>query len=342
MSMAVMTIDILNSTRRRALRWVSHLALASMAFAGLSGAVHAADPWPTKPIKLVVGYPPGGGTDTVARLIAQQFSKTLGQQVVVENRPGASSTIATQQVVRAEPDGYTLLFATASPLTGAPLTMKGLQYDPIKDLAPITLVGNGPFIMVAHPAFPPNNLAELIAYARAHPGEVNYASPGNSTANYFFTELLNMDAKIDTVNVAYKGSAALVNDLMGGHVQYTLETPGTALPLIREGKLKAIALLNDERLAKAPDVQTTVEAGYPQLVGGSWYGILAPAGTPRPIIDAVQQATVKALQSPEVRHAMDERDVLIKGTTPEAFAAFIDAEYKKWQDVTQRLGIVPQ
>lgn len=342
MSMAVTTIDILNSTRRRVLRWVSHLALASMAFAGLSDAVHAADPWPTKPIKLVVGYPPGGGTDTVARLIAQQFSKTLGQQVVVENRPGASSTIATQQVVRAEPDGYTLLFATASPLTGAPLTMKGLQYDPIKDLAPITLVGNGPFIMVAHPAFPPNNLAELIAYARAHPGEVNYASPGNSTANYFFTELLNMDAKIDTVNVAYKGSAALVNDLMGGHVQYTLETPGTTLPLIREGKLKAIALLNDERLAKAPDVQTTVEAGYPQLVGGSWYGILAPAGTPRPIVDAVQQATVKALQSPEVRHAMDERDVLIKGTTPEAFAAFIDAEYKKWQDVTQRLGIVPQ
>ncbi|MDQ2149365.1 tripartite tricarboxylate transporter substrate binding protein [Alcaligenaceae bacterium A4P071] len=342
MSRAVTMIEGLNTTRRRALRRLGGTVLACLAATGLAGAVHAAAPWPTKPIKLVVGYPPGGGTDTVARLIAQQFSKTLGQQVVVENRPGASSTIATQQVVRAEPDGYTLLFATASPLTGAPLTMKGLQYDPIKDLAPITLVGNGPFIMVANPAFPPNNLAELIAYARAHPGEVNYASPGNSTANYFFTELLNMDAKINTVNVAYKGSAALVNDLMGGHVQYTLETPGTTLPLIREGKLKAIVLLNDERLAKAPDVQTTVEAGYPQLVGGSWYGILAPAGTPRPIIDAVQQATVKALQSPEVRHAMDERDVLIKGTTPEAFAAFIGAEYKKWQDVTQRLGIVPQ
>ncbi|MET0186573.1 MAG: tripartite tricarboxylate transporter substrate binding protein [Achromobacter sp.] len=330
-----------NKTSRR-LHWrMAALLIAAATVLAMPGRAAAA-PWPTKPIKLVVGYPPGGGTDTVARLIAQQFSRTLGQQVVVENRPGASSTIATQQVVRADPDGYTLLFATASPLTGAPLTMKGLQYDPIKDLAPITLVGNGPFIMVANPAFPPNNLAELIAYARAHPGEVNYASPGNSTANYFFTELLNMDAKINTVNVAYKGSAALVNDLMGGHVQYTLETPGTTLPLIREGKLKAIVLLNDERLAKAPDVQTTVDAGYPQLVGGSWYGILAPAGTPRPIIDAVQQATVKALQSPEVRHAMDERDVLIKGTTPEAFAAFIDAEYKKWQDVTQRLGIVPQ
>ncbi|HYG41835.1 MAG TPA: tripartite tricarboxylate transporter substrate binding protein [Bordetella sp.] len=325
-------------------RFVAGLLGGAALAAGLPARA-APDPatkWPEQPIRLVVGYPPGGGTDTVARLLAQQFSDSLGQQVVVENRPGASGTIATQQVVRSAPDGYTLLFATASPLTGAPLTMKGLQYDPMADLDPITLVGNGPFILVANPAFPPNTLPELVEYARQHPGQVNYASPGNSTANYFFCELLNMEAGIKTVNVPYKGSSALVNDLIGGYVQYTLETPGTTLPLIRQGKLKALAILHDQRLAKAPDIPTAIEAGFPQLVGGSWYGLLAPAGTPRPIIDKVQQATVAALKTPAMRTALEERDVLAQGNTPEQFRQFIEAEYRKWKDVTGRIGIKPQ
>jgi|HigsolmetaGSP12D_1036236.scaffolds.fasta_scaffold01663_2 Uncharacterized protein conserved in bacteria len=298
--------------------------------------------WPSQPIRLVVGYPPGGGTDTVARLLAQQFTDLNGWSVVVENRPGASGTIATQHVVRSDPDGHTLLFATASPLTGAPLTVKSLPYDPMKDLDPITLIANGPFILVANPDFPPNTLPELVEYARQHPGKVNYASPGISTANYFFCELLNLDAGIQTVHVPYKGSSALVNDLIGGYVQYTLETPGTTLPLIRQGKLKALALLHDRRLTKAPEIPTTVEEGYPQLVGGSWYGLLAPTGTPRRIIDAVQRATVAALKSPAMRTALDERDVLVRGNTPQEFRDFILAEYRKWKDVTQRLGIKPQ
>jgi len=334
------SVDEKNAPARR--RFMGLLGGATLAGLGPLRTARAAAGWPTQPIRLVVGYPPGGGTDTVARLLAEQFSRTLGQQVVVENRPGASGTIATQQVVRSAPDGYTLLFATASPLTGAPLTMKGLQYDPMADLAPITLVGNGPFILVANPAFPPNTLPELVEYARQHPGEVNYASPGNSTANYFFCELLNMDAGIKTVNVPYKGSSALVNDLIGGYVQYTLETPGTTLPLIRQGKLKALAILHDRRLAKAPEIPTTAEAGYPQLLGGSWYGLLAPAGTPRPILDKVQQATVAALATPAMRTALEERDVLAQGNTPEQFRQFIEAEYRRWKDVTGRLGIKPQ
>ncbi|WP_459616352.1 Bug family tripartite tricarboxylate transporter substrate binding protein [Bordetella sp. 2513F-2] len=325
--------------RRRALLGLGGALALGM---GPARMARAAEAWPQKPIRLLVGFPPGGGTDTVARAMAQQMSERLGQQVVVENRPGASGTIATQQVARADPDGYTLLFATASPLTGAPLTMKSLNYDPRKDLAPISLLGNGPFILVANPAFPPNSLKELVAYARQHPGEVNYASPGNSTANYFFCELLNMEAGIRTVNVAYKGSAALINDLIGGYVQYTLETPGTTLPLIRQGKLKALALLHDRRLEKAPDVPTTVEEGYPQLVGGSWYGMLAPGGTPEPVIRAIHGAALAALHAPAVAQVMDERDVLARGSTPEEFRRFIDAEYMKWQDVTRRLGIVPQ
>jgi tripartite-type tricarboxylate transporter receptor subunit TctC len=301
-----------------------------------------ADAWPDKPIRMLVGYPPGGGTDTVARVLAQQLGKQLKQPVVVENRAGASGTIATQQVVRSEPDGYTVLFATASPLTGAPLTVKGLAYDPMNDLIPVSRIGGGPFILVAHPAFPPNTLPELVAYARAHPGEVNYASPGVMTANYFFSEQLNMDAGIKTVHVPYKGSAALLNDVMAGQVQYTLDTPGTTLPLIKSGKLKALAIFSDKRLDRAPDIPTAKEGGFPNMVGGSWYGLLLPKGTPPDIVDALYKATKVALSGEEVRHAMEERDVIIEGSTPEQFRTYLHAEFRRWQGVTQKLGIQPQ
>jgi tripartite-type tricarboxylate transporter receptor subunit TctC len=278
----------------------------------------------------------------VARVLAQQLGKQLKQPVVVENRAGASGTIATQQVVRSEPDGYTVLFATASPLTGAPLTVKGLAYDPMNDLIPVSRIGGGPFILVAHPAFPPNTLPELVAYARAHPGEVNYASPGVMTANYFFSEQLNMDAGIKTVHVPYKGSAALLNDVMAGQVQYTLDTPGTTLPLIKSGKLKALAIFSDKRLDRAPDIPTAKEGGFPNMVGGSWYGLLLPKGTPPDIVDALYKATKVALSGEEVRHAMEERDVIIEGSTPEQFRTYLHAEFRRWQGVTQKLGIQPQ
>lgn len=298
--------------------------------------------WPSRPIRLVVGYPPAGGTDTVARLVAQQLSSELGQSVVVENRAGASGIIATESVSHSTPDGYTLLFSTASPLTGAPLTLKNLPYDPFKDLAPVIFIGGGPFILVANTDFPPNTLEELVAYAKAHPGEVNYASPGGSTANFFFCELLNIDAGISTTHVPYKGSAALLNDLMGGHVQFTLDTPGTTLPLIRQGRMKALAVLSDKRIATAPEIPTAAEAGYPRLVGGSWYGILAPAGTPQPIIRRVYEAARKSLTSPEVVKGLAERDVVIQGSPPEVFGEFIRAEYLKWKEVTEKLDIKPQ
>ncbi|WP_144641312.1 Bug family tripartite tricarboxylate transporter substrate binding protein [Bordetella genomosp. 13] len=298
--------------------------------------------WPDRPIRMLVGYPPGGGTDTVARVLAIELGKVLGQSVVVENRAGASGTIATQQVVRAVPDGYTVLFATASPLTGAPLTIKGLNYDPMADLAPVTMIGGGPFILVANPAFPPDTLPELVKYARAHPGEVNYASPGISTANFFFSELLNMQADIRTTHVPYKGSSALINDLISGQVQYTLETPGTTLPLIRTGKLKPLAIFSKERLARLPEVPTTTEGGFPDLVGGSWYGLLLPKDAPPAIVQALYQATRKALSGADVRRAMEERDVLVQGMPPAEFKQFIHAEYARWKAVTAKLGVTPQ
>jgi tripartite-type tricarboxylate transporter receptor subunit TctC len=316
------------------------LGVLSIVAAGRMAA--AAETWPTRPIRLVLGYPPGGGTDAVARLLADRLSKSIGQAVIVENHPGASGMIGAQTVARAAPDGYTLFFATAASLTGALVTVKDLSYDPMKDFAPITLVGHGPFILVANPDFPPNTLPELVAYARANPGKVNYASPGISTANYFLCELLNMNAGIQTTQVPYKGSSSLINDLIGGQVQYTLDTPGTTLPLIRAGKLKAIALLDTRRLDKANTIPTTVEAGYPDLVGGSWYGLLAPAKTPTAIVDRVQAEVAAALKTPEMRRALEERDVLADGSTPAQFAAFIQAEGAKWQSITAKLGIHPQ
>jgi tripartite-type tricarboxylate transporter receptor subunit TctC len=331
---------------RTARRRCAALLARGLAAALLLGALHvapaAAAEWPDRPVRLVVGYPPGGGTDTVARVLAQELTKVLNQSVIVENRAGASGTIATQQVVRAEPDGYTVLFATASPLTGAPLTVKGLTYDPLKDLIPVTLIGGGPFILVANPKFPPNTLPELISYARAHPGQVNYASPGIMTANYFFSELLNMQAGIKTVHVPYKGSAALINDLMAGQVQYTLDTPGTTLPLIHAGKLKALAIFSKKRLDRAPDIPTAVEGGYPDMVGGSWYGLLLPKGTPPAIVDALYRATKKALAGDGVRKAMEDRDVIVQGTTPAEFKQYIEAEFARWKSVTEKLGIHPQ
>ncbi|AVG40566.1 Bug family tripartite tricarboxylate transporter substrate binding protein [Achromobacter insolitus] len=329
----------LSRLRRRTL-----LALCSLA--GVLAATHPAaaqaETWPAKPIRLIVGYPPGGGTDTVARMVAQQLGQELKQPVVVENRAGASGTIATQQVVRSEPDGYTVLFATASPLTGAPLTVKDLPYDPMNDLIPVTFIGGGPFILVANPAFPPNTLPELVAYARNRPGEVNYASPGIMTANFFFSEQLNMDAGIKTTNVPYRGSAALLNDVMAGQVQYTLDTPGTTLPFIRNGKLKALAVFSEKRLARAPEIPTAKEGGYPNLVGGSWYGLLLPKGTPPEIVDALYRSTKSALSSAEVRNALEARDVMVEGSSPAEFKSYLQAEFKRWQDVTQKLGIKPQ
>ncbi len=212
----------------------------------------------------------------------------------------------------------------------------------MNDLIPVSRIGGGPFILVAHPAFPPNTLPELVAYARAHPGEVNYASPGVMTANYFFSEQLNMDAGIKTVHVPYKGSAALLNDVMAGQVQYTLDTPGTTLPLIKSGKLKALAIFSEKRLDRAPDIPTAKEGGFPNMVGGSWYGLLLPKGTPPEVVDALYKATKVALSGEDVRRAMEERDVIIEGSTPDQFRTYLLAEFKRWQGVTEKLGIKPQ
>jgi tripartite-type tricarboxylate transporter receptor subunit TctC len=316
---------------------------------GLACAVVAAGPvlaqapiWPTKPVRIVVAYPPGGSTDIAGRLLADRLTKTLGQQVVVENRGGAGGTIGAQSVVRADPDGYTLLLAASPEVSIAPITMKAMPYDPVKDLVPITLVGVVPFFLVANPGLPANTLAELIAYAKANPGKINYSSYGNNTSNHLVGELFKATAGISTVHVPYKGSGPSIIDLMGGQVQYTFDTPAATLGHVKSGKLKAIAVATPQRITNAPNVPTMSESGLTGFVGGTWFGLLAPARTPQPIVDKIHAEVVAALQSPELRKAFEDRDIIPGGNTADEFGRFIQAEVAKWRDLAAKVGIVAE
>jgi len=316
------------------------LGLACVLAAG--PALAQAPIWPTKPVKIIVAYPPGGSTDIAGRLLADRLTKTLGQQVLIENRGGAGGTIGAQSVVRAEPDGYTLLLAASPEVSIAPITMKAMPYDPVKDLAPITLVGVVPFFLVANPGLPANTLGELIAYAKANPGKVNYSTYGNNTSNHLVGELFKATAGINSVHVPYKGSGPSIIDLMGGQVQYTFDTPAATLGHVKSGKLKAIAVATPQRIANAPNVPTMSESGLQGFVGGTWFGLLAPARTPQPILDRIHADVVAALQSPELRKAFEDRDIIPGGNSADEFGRFIQAEVAKWRELAAKVGIVAE
>jgi tripartite-type tricarboxylate transporter receptor subunit TctC len=307
--------------------------------AALLPALAAAQAWPSKPIKVIVGYPPGGGTNTVARLLAEHLSKSLGQQVVVENRPGAGGRIATQSVARSDPDGYTLMFASDAELTIAQVTVKALPYDPLKDLAPIALAGRGPYVLVTHAGFASNSLAELIAYAKANPDKVNFGSFGKGSQNHMIDERFKVAAGISTTHVPYKGSGPLILDLVGGQVQYTFATPAATLNLARAGKLKVLAVAATQRLAKADTIPTMAEAGLPGFTGGSWYGVFAPANTPRPIVTRLQAEVVAFMKLPEVRAALEELSILPGSSTPEELAELIRSETAVLRQLAAKIGL---
>lgn len=332
--------DIITSTVSRLRTCIVGLSVALAGTPAMVSAQVEADHWPNAPIRLVVGYPPGGGTDTIGRVIGENLGKQLGQSVVVENRPGASGMISTLAVARSKPDGHTLLFGTGAALTGAanPGELNGRMFEPLKDMQPIIFIGGGPYILIANKDFPPNTLSELVEYARARPGEANYASPGVETLNYMLLEALNLDHDIKTTHVPYKGSSELMHNLMAGFVHYTLDTPGTTLPLIREGKVKPIALLHPQRLEKLPQVPTAPEEGFPEMVGGSWYGLLAPAGLPEATLKKLHAAIEATLKMPEVKAVFDQRDVIVGGGTPEEFLAFLEAETKQRAEIQRKVG----
>lgn len=295
--------------------------------------------WPTKPIRIIVAYPPGGTTDIAGRLLAERLTTSLGQQVLVENRAGAGGMIGAQSVARAEPDGYTLLLAASPEVSIAPITVKAMQYDPQKDLLPIALVGQVPFLLVAAPTFAPASVTELVAYAKAFPERVNYSSFGNNTSSHFAGELFKAVTGIKSTHVPYKGSGPSIIDVMGGQIQYTFDAPPAVLTQVQAGKLKAIAVAAVRRLPQLPLVPTLAEAGLPGFTAGTWFGLLAPAKTPRAVIDRLNSATVAALNAADFRGVYEGRAIVPGGGTPEDFGRFIAAEIVKWQQLATTVGI---
>ena len=295
--------------------------------------------YPAKPIHLIVPFPPGGGNDTVARAIAQQISPELGQPVVIDNRPGAGGSVGAELAAKAAPDGYTLFLAGVGSHVVNPNLHKKLGYDPLKDFAPITLIASAPSVLVVNPKVPAQNIAEFTAYARAHPGVLNYASNGNGSAAQLAAAMYESMAGVKMVHVPYKGIAPAMTDLMGGEVQLMFGTVVALVPHIQAGKLRALAVTGKKRSALLPEIPTLRESGVPEYEAGSWYGIEAPAGTPRPIIDQLNAAMVKALKQPEVarRLALDGAEVI--GSTPEEFGAHIKAELERVGQVVRAAGI---
>ncbi|MEI2416387.1 tripartite tricarboxylate transporter substrate binding protein [Orrella sp. JC864] len=299
----------------------------------------AAQSYPTRPITLVVAYPPGGSTDTAARLLAERMGRELGQSVVVENRPGAGGVIGASGVAKARPDGYTLLFAASPELSIAGLTNKNLPYDPAKDFAPISTVGQVPFILVANTGFAPNNVKELIDHAKANPGKVNFSSFGNNTSNHLGGELFNAQAGIKMTHIPYRGSAPSLADLMGGQVQVTFDTVTAVLPLIQGGKVKALGVATAERSPLVPDLPTISESGLPGFTGGTWFALLAPAGAPQDVVARLSETVQGILKSEEIAQQFATRGIQPSPSTPEGLRTFLASEIAKWSAAADKIGL---
>jgi tripartite-type tricarboxylate transporter receptor subunit TctC len=302
-----------------------------------------AQDYPTRPIRLIVPYPPGGPTDVVARILAGSLSARLGQTMVVDNRPGgAAGTVGSHVVTGADPDGYTLLLNQAGSLTIAP-SLYTLDYDPLKAFAPIGIVAASPEILTINPSVvPAKSLAEFIAYAKSNPGKINFGTPGAGTLPHLLGAQLQLAANIKITDVPYRGAGPAVVDLLGGQMQMMIDSSSVLLTHIQDGKLRAIAVTSDHRLAQLPNVPTFAEAGYPQLTESLWTGLLAPAGTPAPIIQKLNTVLNASLQTPEVLKAYQGLDVETKIVTPAELASFMAAETHKWADVIARAGIKAQ
>lgn len=322
------------SSRRHALA-----AIVSLVFALTATATsRAEEPYPSKPIKLVVGYAPGGSADITARLFADRLRVELGQPVIVENRPGAGGNIATEMVARAPKDGYTLLLAAAGQVVINPGLYKNMTFDPAKDLAPITQLQVEHNLMVVNPAIPAKTVGEFIAYARAHPQGVTFASPGNGSPAHLAGELMNQMAGLKMQHIPYKGSGPALNDLIAGQVTMAIDNMPALLPQAKGGKLRALAVASDRRAAAAPDVPTVAESGLKGYVVMAWKGLMAPAGTPQPIIAKLHDAIVKIIALPEVRERMTSLGAEPVGSTPAQFAELIRKETGEWAKLIKSTG----
>lgn len=297
-------------TRRAAMAALAPLAVSPL------GAAAQAD-FPNKPVRLMVGYPPGGPNDTIARAIALVLSETWKQNVFVENKPGASGIIGSEVVAHAPPDGYTLLLTTLShTILGS---LQKLPFDPIADFSPISMLGHAPLVLVVHPSVPASNMKELIAYAKSKPGTLSFGSTGTGTSTHIFGEMLKKQAEIFAVHIPYRGTVGVMTDLLGGRIHMMFDSVASSLPHIKAGRLRPLAVLSAKRAVDLPEVPTAIEAGFPGFDVSGWWGILAPARLPRPVQQKISTAVVAALGTPDVRKRFSALGAEIVGSSPDEF-----------------------
>jgi tripartite-type tricarboxylate transporter receptor subunit TctC len=299
----------------------------------------SAQDYPTRPIRLIVPFPAGGPSDMFARLLGIKLSESLGQQVVVENRSGVGGVTGVDVVARSAPDGYTIGLSSAGALAIIPFMLTKMPFDWQKDLALLTLVARVPEVLVVNPALKVETLKDLVDYARANPGKLNFGSSGVGSISHMAVELLKTEAHVDLVHVPYRGAAPAVTDLLGGQVQLTVFDVPVLLPHIRSGALRALAVTSKTRAANLPEVPTTAEAGFPSVLSDNWYGLVAPAAIPPAILNKIQSAATAALSSDDLKVQYAKQDALAAPMTPAEFAAFVTAERAKWKEVVATTGM---
>ena len=300
---------------------------------------HAQSEYPNKPIRLIIGFPAGGSTDIVGRVVAQKLGERLGQTIVVENRGGAGGTIGTDAAAKAAPDGYTLTLGTTSTMAVAPGAYSKLDYDPIKSFAPISLVAVTPYLLVVNPQVPAKSLAELVALVKSQPGKLNYASAGNGSTTQLATEMLNDVTGMKMTHIPYKGNAAADLAILSNQVEVLFGSMPALLQHAKSNKLRALAVGSATRSSALPEIPTVAELGYPGFEAALWLGVLAPAGTPKPIIDKLNKELVAIAATPDFKAAMDKNGADATSNTPEQFASLIQNEVGKYGSITKRLGI---
>ncbi len=314
-------------------------AVISCALAS-AGAIAAAAPqgYPTKPIRMVCPFPPGGTTDLVARLVAQRLSEAWGEQVVVDNRAGAGGIIGTETVAKAPPDGYTMLLGSITTHAVNPALYKKLDFDPIKDFIPVSLVVSSPQLLAVHPAVPVKSVKELISLAKAKPAQLNYASAGVGTSPHLTFELFRSMAGIDVVHIPYKGTGPAIAELLGGQVQMMITGVVALIPHIKSGKLRGLAVTSEKRVAALPELPTIAESAIPKFDVSSWFGVFLPAGTPKAIVVKMNSEIRRILDSPDVRKRLIDQGADPASGTPEEFAAYVKSEMMRWGKVVRDTG----
>ena len=319
-----------------------HIAAAFVAALAAVPGAWAQQAWPSKPIKWIVPYPPGGITDSVTRLVAEKLGERLGQPVVIENKPGANSIVGADFVAKSPPDGYTMLTVIAAHAANATLYAGKLNFDPVKSFEPVSLVAIAPLILTVNKDFPVNNVKELIAYAKANPNKISFGSSGIGSATHLTCELLKQTAGIDMVHVPFKGTAPALQAELSGDLQVLGDVPSSLMPHVRAGKIRALAMFSLKRVPGAEEVPTIVESGGPPIEGSTWVMFLAPAGTPKEIVNRVSAETAKIVNDPALHARFEQLGIQAEGTTPAETGKYLQDEIAKWGKVIQTAGVKPE